>query len=79
MGFCEVETMQMQSYVQTVDNVYYVLYIVYSMCPHHFFLDPHAVPERLDPLPTQDTEYHHEGVEEVTEVPSVQQWNATTG
>ena len=66
--------MQMQSCVKTVHIVFYVLYIVYSeMCPHHFFLDPHAVPERLDPLPAQDTEYHHEGVEEVTEVPSGQQ------
>ena len=36
---------------------------------HHFELAAHAVPEWLHPLPAQDPEYHHEGVEEVSEVP----------
>jgi len=36
---------------------------------HHFLLTAHAVPERLHPLPTQNTKDHHEGVEEVSEVP----------
>lgn len=29
----------------------------------------HAVPQRFDPLATQDPEYHHERVEEVVEIP----------
>lgn len=33
-------------------------------------LCPHAVPQWLNPLPAQDPEYHHEGVEEVVEIPS---------
>lgn len=31
---------------------------------------PHAIPERLDPLPTQHSEHHHESVPEVIEVPA---------
>ena len=33
-------------------------------------LGPHAVVERLYPLPAEDAEHHHERVEEVAEVPS---------
>ena len=36
---------------------------------HHFCLRSHAVPERLDPLAAQNAEDHHEGMEEVGEVP----------
>ena len=32
--------------------------------------DPHAIPHRLDPLPTEDTEHDHEAVHEVGEVPA---------
>ena len=32
--------------------------------------DPHAIPHRLNPLPTEDTEHDHEAVHEVGEVPA---------
>ena len=30
---------------------------------------PHAIPERLHPFSAQDAEDHHEGVEEIREIP----------
>ena len=36
----------------------------------------HAIPHRLDPLPTEDAEDDHEAVHEVREVPS---WHHTSG
>ena len=39
------------------------------MSHRYILLEPHAVPQWLDPLPAQDPEDHHEGVEEVREVP----------
>ena len=36
---------------------------------HHFGLRSHAVPERLYPFAAQNAEDHHEGMEEVGEIP----------
>lgn len=42
-------------------------------------LSSHTVPQRLDPLPAQDTKYHHERVEKVVKIPSEVEWNGRGG